>query len=510
MPREPGCLGIAPGPPDRHASRMRGARTPLLACALLLAGSCAVATPGASAAILSGRVMAAGQPVARAFVAATGVAGSAAAVTDAAGAYSLTLPDGTYRVAANASGFSSLVLGKVQVSGPTGQDLALTASQANLKAVPLYGGGVDVAADGKPGVFYLLGANVGEVYRTLDWGGNWTQVTATPDDAAWGLPEAAAPQSIATSGYPGEVAVALADGSVFYSTDYGVTWSIVGGAPTTPAFDTTELLWGHAGSRSVLLLLTNRTSGIFVADMTASLPSFARMSAAYSEGGAITVADGVDRPWVATADDSGVVRLFPLTATLIAPPATMTLSGFGRYPEAIGLGGASAPGKPPAGIVVSSLYHAAMSIKPPGSDRYPPPLDAALDGNTCRTGSDARFHSNQNRVAPNTTGSYGAAWVEGCWIQDLGDRLKTAPAGTSSVAIDSGYNATDTSPGSDAVVMVDPFLPGGGPPPYLEVTKWAASDSGNPVPPADQTLVAQPGTDPSSGGAAETGVVKAG
>jgi hypothetical protein len=178
-----------------------------------------LAAQPALAGTLRGRVSSGGQPVAGAFVAATGPSGHAAAVTGGTGAFSLSVPDGTYELGSNAPGYAAGVDDGVKVHGASVQDLSLAASSASLKPVPVFGGGATVAADGTPGVFYLAGTNVGDLYRTVDWGGTWTEVTVASDDADNGLSDAAFPSYLTTSGYPGEVAVSIAGAGIFYSTD---------------------------------------------------------------------------------------------------------------------------------------------------------------------------------------------------------------------------------------------------------------------------------------------------
>ena len=145
-------------------------------------------------------------------MAATGPGGNAGAVSDSSGAFSLTLPDGAYRLAANAPGFAATVADGVVVNGASSHDLSLTVSGAKLTPLPVFGGGGwGEAADGTPGVFYLVGLDAGKLYRTVDWGGTWTQVTVSPDDAANGLSEARSPGQLVTSGFPGEVAAKVGD-----------------------------------------------------------------------------------------------------------------------------------------------------------------------------------------------------------------------------------------------------------------------------------------------------------
>ncbi|HEY5318297.1 MAG TPA: carboxypeptidase-like regulatory domain-containing protein [Solirubrobacteraceae bacterium] len=94
----------------------------------------------APAATLSGRVSSGGQPVAGAFVAATGPRGHGTAVTDASGGFSVSLPDGTYELASNAPGYAAAVDGAVKVGGASVHDLSLAPSGASLKPVPVFGG----------------------------------------------------------------------------------------------------------------------------------------------------------------------------------------------------------------------------------------------------------------------------------------------------------------------------------------------------------------------------------
>ena len=123
---------------------------------------------GAAVSTLTGQLESASGPVADGFVAATGPSGQAGSVSDAKGDFSLTVPNGTYQLAANAPGFVATVLSGVVVSGTTTQVLTLTASGAALAPVPVFGGGRgDVAADGSSGVFYAMGG--GSASSTGPW-----------------------------------------------------------------------------------------------------------------------------------------------------------------------------------------------------------------------------------------------------------------------------------------------------------------------------------------------------
>jgi hypothetical protein len=132
--------------------------------------------------------------------------------------------------------------------------------------------------------------------RNLDGG------DGAPDDPANGLSSAANPDSVVTSGYPGEVAVSLHKGSgVFYSTDYGMSWHEVGNS-VTGSPNGVPIQWAHAnspGSPSVIMMQTATTT--YVADMTAANPSFIPMTQPYAPPGqAIAVGDGADQAWLAT------------------------------------------------------------------------------------------------------------------------------------------------------------------------------------------------------------------
>lgn len=462
---------------------------------VLLAG--AVSAHPAFASTLTGHLSAAGQPLGGAFVAATGVNGHAAAVSDSSGAFSLTLPDGTYRLSADAPGFTAAEANEVVVSGSSSDDLTLVSSGAKLNPLPLFGGPPgDVAADGTPGVLYLAGGNVGDLYRSLDWGGTWTQVTVARDDASHGLSTAGSPDDVVTSGVPGEVAVSLHNGGgVFYSTDYGVTWHQVANS-VLPSPNGLPILWGHAGARSVMVLRT--ASETYVANMTAANPGFVKMTAPYAPAGQpITVGDGADEPWLATVGSSGELSVFPLLAQTEAPAAALTLAGFPANPVAVGIGGASAAGVPPAGVVVASTTQVSMTVKEPAASSYPAP--AAPKSIDCAAPPGG---TSSAQVTPNSDGSYGAAWFDGCWVQDSGGTVEAQPLGGTSVAIDAGYDATKSSAGTDAVVLLGGTGGRGAP-------KLAATSEGFPIPVTDQTVDAAPGTNPSSAGIAVSGITAA-
>lgn len=157
------------------------------------------------------------------------------------------------------SGSTALASTKVVVSKP-GFDTATTTSVAATTAVSLtpktnsslqftnvYGAQVrNLAADGESGVFYATTDNKPSVWRTTDYAGTWAPVPTTAD-AATGLPQDQA-MIVVTSSYPGEVAVGLQQSGIYFSRDYGTTWSQVKGSQGNPG----ALLWAHAGTSSYL------------------------------------------------------------------------------------------------------------------------------------------------------------------------------------------------------------------------------------------------------------------
>ncbi len=109
------------------------------------------------------------------------------------------------------------------------------------------------------------------MFRPVDWGGTWTPVTVSHDDHVNGIEKTTGPGYLTTSGVPGEVAVSFFDGGVSYWKDYGVTWHAIGGAPDHG----NQILWGHAGRESVLLLVYD---DMYAADMTSASRRFVRMT----------------------------------------------------------------------------------------------------------------------------------------------------------------------------------------------------------------------------------------
>ena len=255
------------------------------------------------------------------------------------------------------------------------------------------------------------------------------------------------------------------------------------------------------------MLVETGTDRTYVADMSAPTPAFVQMTRPYAlPPQEIAAANGVDQPWLATVTKSGTVLVYPLVASATAPVPTVVMPKFTTEPLEVAIGGRSAPGKPPAVVVAGGIYHVSMSVKAPGASSYPSPHEAGL-GSKCFRPANSPSGAPPS-VAPNGSGSYAAAWIDGCWVQFAGGALTTqGDYGAGAVgAIDAGYNATDTSPGSDAVVLLGPrpatmFATAG-----VGVMKLAGSAGGFPVALTDPTVVATAGHASASGGLATDGV----
>ena len=465
----------------------------------------------AGAAILRGRVLHGRAGIGGAVVVAASGRHRAVGKTGSDGAFRLSVPSGTYRLSSSAPGFRASIATGVNVRRSEVRDVVLSSSGLALTRAPIFGGGRSVVADGTPGVFYIAGDNIGDLYRTLDWGGTWTPVTVRRDDGAHGLGDLWGPGLLTTSGSPGEVAVCLFDGSTFYSTDYGVTWHALSGGPSTPG----RILWGHAGATSVLA--AGGDGHNYVADMSAPHPEFIRMTAPYvsSVSSPVGVANGADRPWLATVNGAGHLLVYPLLAQREAPSPAVDVPGFdaggSEPPVYVALGGKSAPGEPPAGVMVAGLDWIAMSLKAPASHTYPSPsaigvglnLNGHPGGLPCFTTSPPGGYPS---LTPNTSEVYGAGWVNGCWVQDRSGTLTVERGLGAGAAIDAGYNTSDTASGGDAVVMEEPLAPDMSSGGEIGVAKLAATTDGFPNPLTDRTGIARSGLLATSSGIAETGI----
>ena len=141
----------------------------------------------------------------------------------------------------------------------------------------------------------------------------------------------------------------------------------------------------------------------------------------------------------------------------------------------------------------------AMTVKATTGTTFPSPT---TDTATCVPWHPGSL--SPGLVTPNTTGSYGAAALGNCWVQDSGGTLSVSNAYGSGIhAIDAGYNATDSSHGTDAVVLLPAFEPRG------PLKLASVDDSGNPQlldSATADTIDAGPGTAPSSAGISANGI----
>lgn len=482
---------------------------PLLAAAISLLLTAATA----SAATLQVHVTGGGTPIA-ATVAATGPAGTAVATGDGTGTATLTLPDGSYTVTAQAEGYAvGTSPAPVPVSDTTSTSLALTRSASNFDPLAVFGGETELLrADGTSGVFYVSDFVIPQIFRTTDFGGTWAPVTIGYDDKANGLTAQFAmrhnigsPQDLATSGSPGEVA-AFVNG-VVYSTDFGLTWKTVGNSQDTivqlpqdqgGGAQNPSLYWAHAGSTSVLLARTGNTW--FSADMTQASPSFTQMTTGWAgTGEPVAVGEGADQPWIAVYHTDGTATVHPLTAGGAPTAATATVTGLPSAPQAIGLGGQSAAGHPPSGIVAvgSSPKAIALATKDPASDAYTSASANASGGANDCVGNDPGFTGWEMAVAPTTGGTSGLALIGACAVRRTGDTLTlswdySALNSFSAYAFDAGYDGA-----GDQVVLAKEGSRGA-------IKSAAAGGDGAPSFPVTQD--AAPGTAPTSGGFAVNGI----
>ncbi len=440
----------------------------------------------------------AGTPVAGAFVVLTGDGGQKyATVTDATGAYVVTAAEsGTYAQVAQAPGQQvGKATGLLVDATPVTRNLALTASGATFEALGVYGGQIaGIAGDGEPGVFYASTSVIPQVYRTADWGGTWTQVTLAVDDADDGLAGGNSAGGLATSGAAGEVTV-FVNGTVYASTDFGVTWRAVGPPPGgLPGGPSATLLWGHAGATNVLLLVG--ASQTFRADMSAATPTFAAQATSYlsDPNDRVTLSTGADGGWVAVVRATGTVEIYDLAEN---PPATVvsSVSGMPAPPTFVRLGGAKSAGVPPDALLVyaeSGGDEARMATKSGGtmwtSLSAATSLPAGPGG--CGQGPGA-----VGAVAPHSTGTDGNATLSQCFVTKSG-------AGNLTFATIAGVN-NNTGLVFDAAYdrSIDfVILSGDG---NRGLVKSAQEVAGVPAFP---TLAdAQPGTDALSGGVSVNG-----
>jgi hypothetical protein len=275
-------------------------------CLILLTLALAI-SPMRAATDLTINVTQGGVGVEGAFVALTGSGATKfAAITDATGkAVFSQVPDGSYVALASAPGTSA---GSVAVVTPTDTTKTITVNGSGTVFSPLGAYGSQsgaIVADGLSGVFYLNTNVIPPLYRTVDFGRTWAPVTISSDDKTFGIPGSFTVTNVTTSGFPGEVAALQSDGSMYFSTDFGVTWTKI----QLPLFSSfSKLLWSHpaaAGAQSMLFYLPGLDPTMYYALMpTATSPAvptgFTRMAVPYRA----TVSDPIS---IANGSDAGIM-----------------------------------------------------------------------------------------------------------------------------------------------------------------------------------------------------------
>lgn len=207
-------------------------------------------------------------PLGGAFVVAVNATSGAAidaAITDNNGSVTLDIGDvaqAQVRISASRQGYASSSVNGAAASN----SITLKTSQNNaLKFANVFGAQTrTVVADAEPGVYYALTDGSPTVWRTVDYAGTWAAVP-TQADASNGIAQGQAIRA-AVSGYPGEIAVTLQGKGLWYSRDYGTTWSSLA---VTGDFE--NVWWAHAGTSSYLF--TKSAGTMKAAIMSAAQPT---------------------------------------------------------------------------------------------------------------------------------------------------------------------------------------------------------------------------------------------
>lgn len=300
------------------------------------------------------------------------------AVTAAGGAFTATIPTGganptgdndSVKVVAQEFG-TTPVSQTVTLSGGVGAagTILLPVSGTTFSQLGIFGGQISrILAGGAPCEFYAVTSVIPQIFVTVDCGGNWSSVTTQTDSASAGLPAGNSidAQNVATSGVGGEIA-ALVNGRIYFSRDYGVTWSSVAGASLSGPGQSRYLYWGHVGTNDVVLLRDGANT--YTADLNAATPTLIDMSSDYvsSSTDAIAVGNGATRPFVVTASavvsNNTTLKIYPLIAQATQPaqnggdmPATLMIAD--GPVSALALGGFAGADGPPGAIVVGRVVN---------------------------------------------------------------------------------------------------------------------------------------------------------
>ncbi len=371
--------------------------------------------------------------VAGASVVLVGSAGQYGAITDSLGAYSIPeVDDGSYTISISAPGFSLLSTTLV-TSGNAASDHSLTASGRLFRGAPAFGADIRaIVADGRSGVFYSATNVVPQIFRTFDYGGTWSPITLSVDDAS-GVPSNIAglsPSNLITSGFPGEVAVLL-NSKVYFSQNFGNSWQEIS-APD--GFYASSIYWGHKGATSVVLAVHGTT--VWRADMSTTSPILEAypttlLTTALDR---LTVGNGGSAPYVAVVNQSGTqVDLYVLTASgSFTLHESITITAPAGEPYYIAMGGeSSTSGAPPNVVVVGSVVFSpsfadklAVVMKASSSTNF-----SAAPQNTFDLTSSG-CNSYYGAIAPNSGGAQAAIKNGLCWLEltESGGSLSGTPA----------------------------------------------------------------------------------
>jgi len=474
----------------------------------------------------------AGSPLPGAFVALMDDVGAAVggAVTNAAGQVVFTAVDpGDYHLVASAPGTRVGDLQNVQVTDQDLQlELELEDSGNRFRGLGAYGSQTGtIVADGLSGVFYLNTTTIPSLFRTADYGATWAPVTVQDDDQDHGLTGLSNINAIVTSGYPGEIA-GLADGKVWYSRDFGVTWQTIDLPPATD-----QVFWGHVDDDitdtevSILLASSVSNTNMHFALMPTGPDdpalTFQPIENSYKAkpNDKLWIANGSQAPVLAVASASGnTVTLYSLEgspAEVTTPPIVVDGAAPAGAPTFVRLGGpATGPefdsgNRAPNTILVFSFSDeggsAVLSTYSEGDWVHTSQTVFKMQDNETDA-PDGRFTTSCGAGYGGVIGSVaptgGAGTVAMCWVTQLDDtgtvtdtmivRPVQGINNNTGMAFDAGFDGTtntvmisgDGSKGAVKSASFDPELR------RPIFPQWPEQ--------------AGPGIDPSSGGVAVHGI----
>jgi hypothetical protein len=238
---------------------------------------------------------------------------------------------GTFTMRAH-SGGRAVTSGTMTVSATSlSATLSLSSSSSALTTLGAYGAQTgSVVADGQTGVFYQNTTAIPSLYRTTDYGGNWSPVTLSSDDPATGLDASTTAAAPTTSGRGGEIAT-IVGSKTWYSFDFGLTWASM----TTPTgVSNPSMYWAHIADTtstvSYLFLTGTGATTMYMADMTAATPAFSAMASSYKTNAndMVAVGNGSTAPVIAVLDSvAGTTKFWAVDATPAGTDFAITILG---------------------------------------------------------------------------------------------------------------------------------------------------------------------------------------